>query len=110
MLVAFIFYIIFFLSFFPPSPHLFFFSYVDYFSNIRSSRIKKLIKQNLTGASKNLSRSCRPFWGPLAAILEFAGSAALQEVSECPWLDTDTVLHQVILPGYCLIVKSKPAM
>ena len=27
----------------------------------------------------------RPFWGPLAAILDFAGSAALQAVSGCPW-------------------------
>ena len=34
---------------------------------------------------KHLSRSGRPFWGPLAAILDFAGSAALQAVSECPW-------------------------
>ena len=31
-----------------------------------------------------LSRPCRPFWGPLAAILDFSGSAALQAVSECP--------------------------
>ena len=29
-------------------------------------------------------RPRRPFWGPLAAILDFAGVAALQEVSECP--------------------------
>ena len=31
-----------------------------------------------------LSRPRRPFWGPLAAILEFAGGAALQALSECP--------------------------
>ena len=31
-----------------------------------------------------LSRPRRPFWGPLAAILDFAGGAALQAVSACP--------------------------
>ena len=30
------------------------------------------------------SRPHRSFWGPLAATLDFAGSAALQAVSECP--------------------------
>ena len=33
---------------------------------------------------RHVSRPCRPFWGPLAAILDFAGDAALQAVSECP--------------------------
>ena len=33
---------------------------------------------------RHLSRPRRPFWGPLAAILDFAGGAALQAVSECP--------------------------
>ena len=31
-----------------------------------------------------LSRPRWPFWGPLVAILGFAGGAALQAVSECP--------------------------
>ena len=32
----------------------------------------------------HLSRPPRPFWAPLAAILDLAGSVALQAVSECP--------------------------
>ena len=32
--------------------------------------------------SRHLSRPPLPFWGPLAAILDFAGGAALQAVSE----------------------------
>ena len=31
----------------------------------------------------NSARLCRPFWGPLAAILDFVGSAALQAVRRC---------------------------
>ena len=65
----------------------FFFS-VFYFSHRRRARIKKHILRKLTGASKNmgrhLSRPCRPFWGPLAAILDFAGSGVLRAVSKCP--------------------------
>ena len=38
--------------------------------------------QKPTGS--HLSRHHRPFWGPLAAILEFAGFAALQAGRECP--------------------------
>ena len=33
---------------------------------------------------RHLSRPPLPFWGPLAAILDFAGGAALQAVSERP--------------------------
>ena len=33
---------------------------------------------------RHLSRPRPPFWGPLAAILDFAGGAALQAVSERP--------------------------
>ena len=33
---------------------------------------------------RHLSRFPRPFWGPLAAILEFAGGAVLPAVSQCP--------------------------
>ena len=33
---------------------------------------------------KHLSRPGGPFWGRLAAILDFAGSAALQVVSKSP--------------------------
>ena len=32
----------------------------------------------------HLSRPRRPMWDPLAAILDFAGGAALQVVRECP--------------------------
>ena len=38
--------------------------------------------QKLRG--RHPSRPRRPFWGPLAAILDFTGGAALQAVSECP--------------------------
>ena len=34
--------------------------------------------------NKHLSRPSGPFWGFLAAILDFAGSAVLRTVSECP--------------------------
>ena len=33
---------------------------------------------------RHLSRPRWPFWGLLAAILDFAGGAALQSVSKCP--------------------------
>ena len=33
---------------------------------------------------RHLSRPRRPFWGPLAAILNFVGGAVLQAVSKCP--------------------------
>ena len=33
---------------------------------------------------RHLSRFPRPYWGPLAAILEFAGGAVLPAVSQCP--------------------------
>ena len=61
-----------FLFFFPFFP--FFFSVVT-FSHRRSARIKKLIIQKLTGAprGRHLSRPRWPFWGPLAAILDFVG-------------------------------------
>ena len=34
--------------------------------------------------SRHLSRPCWPFWGPVAAILDLAGSTVLQAVSEHP--------------------------
>ena len=75
----------FFSRFFPP----FFFSSVATFSHRRSARIKKLILRKLLRMPKkvlgrHLSRPRQPFWGPLADILDFAGGAALQAVSECP--------------------------
>ena len=33
---------------------------------------------------RHISKPRRPFWGPLAAILDFARRASLQAVSECP--------------------------
>ena len=53
------------------------------FSHRKSARIKKLIEQKLTGVPKN-HRPHQPFWGPLAAIFDFAGGVALQAVSEWP--------------------------
>ena len=53
--------------------------------------VEKLILQKLTGRPKKLrvletfSNPVGHFWGPLAAILDFEGGAALQVVSECPW-------------------------
>ena len=73
------------------SPRFFFrfFSSVVTFSHRRSARIKKPILRKLIGVPKNLgldpiSRPCRQFWGPLAAILDIAGGAVLQAVSQCP--------------------------
>ena len=63
----------------------FFFFSVVYFSHRRSAWIKKLISQKLTGVPRNLSRPRRLFSGPLAAILDVAGSAAVQVVNEW-WL------------------------
>ena len=40
--------------------------------------------KNLGLDTIHLSRPGRPFRGPLAAIWDFAGDAALQAVSECP--------------------------
>ena len=60
-----------------------FFSFsVVYFSYGRAARIDK---PNF-GASNNLwlNPPCRLFCSPLAVILDFAGGAALQAVSECP--------------------------
>ena len=42
------------------------------------------VPKNLGVRGRHLSRLRRPFWAPLAAILDFAGGAALQAVSECP--------------------------
>ena len=60
-----------------------------YFSHRRSKRIKKFTLQKLTGAPKNLGVDTflKPhllFWGPLADILDSAGGAALQALTECP--------------------------
>ena len=59
------------------------------FSHRRSARIKKTYFAKIDRSSdkhwgNHLSRPRQPFWGPLAAILDFAGGAALQAVSECP--------------------------
>ena len=82
MLVATIFIILFF--FFSGFPSPFLFSSVATVSHRRSARIKKLIQQKLFRTLKNLGETPRrTFWGTLAAILDFAGCAALQVVSEC---------------------------
>ena len=62
-------------SFLPTLSHHF---SVTTFSHRKVPRIKKVIQQKLMGAPKTLgrrplSRPHRPFWGPLEAILDFAG-------------------------------------
>ena len=62
--------------------------FVVYFSH-RSAWVKKLFFAKLDGSAqkprgKHISRPRQPFWGPLVSILDFAGGAALQAVSECP--------------------------
>ena len=51
-------------------------------------RSKNLFSESCLKSQKHrdkfLSRPRQPFWGPLAAILDFEGVAALQAVSECP--------------------------
>ena len=58
------------------------------FSYRRSVRIQKLILRKLAGAPKNIGVGTFPdpvrHLGPLAAILDLPGGAALQAVSECP--------------------------
>ena len=46
--------------------------------------LEKVAKNAQKARGRHLSRPRRPFWGPLAAILGFAGVAALQAVSERP--------------------------
>ena len=67
----------------------FLFSPVVYFSHRRSVWITKMYlakvdESALKPRGRPLSRLRQPFWDPLAAILDFAGGAALQVVSECP--------------------------
>ena len=81
------FFIFFFFLFFPPFffrffsvfPPVFFFFSVATFSHRRSAQIKKLIEQKLIEAprGRHLSRPRWLFWGPPAAILDFAGGAAV---------------------------------
>ena len=59
------------------------------FSHRRSARIKKLIYRKLLRMPKNLggrhlSRPRQPFWGPLVAILDFAGVADGERVPPAP--------------------------
>ena len=59
------------------------------FSHRRITQIKKTYLAKVDGGTQKplgrpLSRPHQPFWDPLAAILDFAGGAALQAVSECP--------------------------
>ena len=68
--------------------------------------IKKLIYQKtylekVDGSAqklggRHLSRPRWPFWGLLAAILDFAGGAALQSVSKCPLVfNSGPRMHEV---------------
>ena len=45
---------------------------------------KNLFRERWWERPKPRGTPCWPFWGPLAAILDFAGGVALQAVSECP--------------------------
>ena len=74
------------LFFFPP---LFSFFSVATFSHRRSARITNLFSKSCldrpkTWGERHLSSPRLPFRGPPAAILDFAGGAALQAVSERP--------------------------
>ena len=60
----------------PVNHFKFFFFSVATFSHRRSAGIEK-------PGGRHLSGLCRPFRGPLAAILDFEGGVALQVVSEC---------------------------
>ena len=46
--------------------------------------LAKVAKNAQKPRGRHLSSPHQPFWGPLAAILDFAGGAALQALSECP--------------------------
>ena len=75
--------------FFPPLVFFpFFFLRRDLFSQKECSDQKTYLAKVDGNAQKprgrHLSRPPLPFWGPLAAILDFAGGAALQAVSERP--------------------------
>ena len=68
-------------SFLPTLSHHF---SVTTFSHRKVPRIKKVIQQKLMGAPQTqggrpLSRPRRPFWGPLAAILEFWGTHRMND-------------------------------
>ena len=52
------------------------------FSSIKSRLSLKVVFHQWSSSIKG--RLLLPFWGPLAAILDFAGGAALQAVSERP--------------------------
>ena len=61
-----------------PIFHFFHFLSVTTFSHGRSAWIKKTYFVKVDGRTqkprrRHLSRPCRPFWGPLTAILDFAG-------------------------------------
>ena len=62
---------------------LFLFFSVTIFSHRRSAYFAKVAKNAQKPRDKHLSRPRQPFWGPLAAILGFAGGAALQAVRHC---------------------------
>ena len=55
-----------------------------YFLRRLKTYLAKVAKNAQKSRVRHLSRPRRPFWGPLAAILDFAGGAALQVVSEGP--------------------------
>ena len=44
----------------------------------------KIDRSAQTLRDRHLSIPCRPFWGPLVAILDLTGGAALHAVKECP--------------------------
>ena len=54
---------------------------------------------------RHISRPRQPFWGPLAAILDFVGGAVLQAVSECPRHCKAGILQEQI---FCMRTSNSP--
>ena len=72
---------------FPSPPPIFFlhtlrFSYKECLD--QKTYFAKVYRNTQKSRGKHLSRPRWPFWGPLAAILDFIGGGVLQAVSKCP--------------------------
>ena len=50
----------------------------------KKTYLAKVDRSTQKPKGKHLSRPCQRLWGPIADILDIAGSATLQAVSECP--------------------------
>ena len=70
----------------PRSPPSFFSSVATFYhrKSAQKTYLSKVGRSAQKHRGRHLSRPFRPFWGPLVAILDFAGGAAVQAVSKCP--------------------------